>query len=66
MPNISADRIMQAVDKAEEAFWKKIAELFPEAKTGDLDIGLTIQTTRQNVKAVTNWVETNITTQQGG
>lgn len=59
------DRITQAVDRAEEAFWKTIAELFPEAKTGDLDIGLTIQTTRLNIKAVTNWVETNITTQRG-
>lgn len=63
-PKISDERITKAVDQAEEAFWKKIAELFPEAKTGDLDIGLTIQTTRQNVKAVKNWVETNIT--QGG
>ena len=32
-PKISDERITKAVDQAEEAFWKKIAELFPEAKT---------------------------------
>jgi collagenase-like PrtC family protease len=57
---ITRDDIKEAVRIAEEAFWASIAQQFPEAKTGALDISLSVQTTVQNEKAVKAWVEANI------
>lgn len=58
--SITADDVRRAVSIAEEAFWASISQQFPEAKTGTVDISLSVQTTLQNERAVAGWIEMNI------
>lgn len=53
-------RIHKAVLEAEDAFWAKIAELFPEAKSGDLGMDMAFKLYTLHHEAVTQWVESNV------
>lgn len=53
-------RIHKAVLAAEEAFWAKIAELFPEAVSGDLGMNMSFRLDMLHHEAVTSWVDQNI------
>ena len=57
---LTTQDIREAVTIAEEAFWASIAQQFPQAKTGALDLTVSVQTTVQNEKAVKAWVEANM------
>jgi hypothetical protein len=51
--------IRMVAEAAQEAFWKVVARMFPEIKTGDLDIGASVEFTDACRRVVGLWVETN-------
>jgi len=53
------ERMLNAVDDAEMAFWAKIAEAFPEITTGDLPPDVVIPLRIQNENAVCCWLGGN-------
>ncbi len=55
----SSREISKIVDMAEDAFWGTVADLVPEASTGDLDPGLSTRWTNMNTKAVISWIAFN-------
>jgi hypothetical protein len=52
--------IAAAAAKAELAFWAAIAEYFPQAKTGDLDLSASHGFTQAAQTAVGNWYAWNV------
>lgn len=52
-------RLHEAVEQASQAFWSKVAELYPEAKSGDLDpmSDAFLETAMQQV--VKAWIRNN-------
>lgn len=54
------DFLEVAVDTALFDFWAKIAELYPEVKTGDLGPAEVIRFTREAEHAVYAWLENNL------
>ncbi len=53
------DRIDEAVEAGQLAFWTEVAKAFPECKPHDLDDTLTRQLFAQMKHAVTEWVQVN-------
>lgn len=45
---------------AQEAFWRVVAEMLPEAKTGDMDVGAIMEFSRACNKAVEIWARSNV------
>ncbi len=64
MPEITEERIADAVQDAEDAFWAVIAEQFPEADSGDLSPDAAFALTAAMEKAVRAWIDANITSQE--
>lgn len=58
--SIMAARIDAAVQEAQDCFWSKIAERFPEAKTGDFPPDAEMSLMRELSSAVTTWVGSNM------
>lgn len=56
---MDAERIKEALQKADEAFWASIVESFPEIKTGDLHVSDFIELQQAQQAAVKAWVEAN-------
>lgn len=52
-------RIMEAVQDGEDAFWAKIAEHFPEVKTGDIDPLVAGELYNKLLATVIHWYEIN-------
>ena len=52
-------RIKEASEKAQEAFWNEIVKAFPEAKYGDIAPELIIAFDEMCEKVITHWVNTN-------
>lgn len=50
---------------AQEAFWKTVAEMLPEAKTGDMDVGAVLAFSRACNHAVEIWARTNLRLPEG-
>lgn len=46
-------------DRAEEAFWKAVAEQFPEIKTGDLDPMTSSKFSLSCHRVISEWLATN-------
>ena len=59
MSEDSGDRIKDAVEKAELAFWAEIANEFPEIKTGDFSPDASYELTKSMVDAVKIWLAGN-------
>lgn len=55
--------IRPIVDEALEAFWDVVVKRFPEAETGDLSPGATIDLQITAEDAVGEWIANNVTTQ---
>lgn len=53
------DRIKKAVEEADLAFWAKIAQAFPEVKTGDFPPDATFAWNRARDEAVYWWLVYN-------
>jgi hypothetical protein len=53
------ERVEAACDAAEEAFWAKIAESFPEIRTGDLPPDVVIPLHLENIQAICCWLGGN-------
>jgi hypothetical protein len=53
------ERLLNACEEAELAFWAKVAELYPEIKTGDLPPELVFEMEEKNMKWVAYWVGSN-------
>jgi hypothetical protein len=60
------ERIQDAVEEGEEAFWAAVAQVFPEAESGDLDPGTTVQLKQTMERAVRAWVDFNVTPSDNG
>jgi hypothetical protein len=60
MTTIDQTRLATAVTAAVEAFWAKIAEAYPEATHGDLDIGVATHFDQVATAAATRWLQTNV------
>lgn len=58
--NLTDNDVERVVDKASAAFWKVVAQSFPEIKSGDFDPGETIKMEDQMVQWVKKWYEWNI------
>jgi hypothetical protein len=56
----SSGDIKKIVDAAEMDFWARVAELVPEASTGELDPGMVGKWNSMNIKAVTSWIAWNM------
>ena len=54
------ERLDEALESAEEVFWHKIAELYPEAKGGDLDPYILVRFQLMAEEAVKAWLTLNI------
>lgn len=54
------DRLESTVEAGEEAFWKVVAERFPEATAGDLEIGTSAHLSTAMEEAVKEWVGLNV------
>ena len=46
--------------RAQDAFWKVIAESFPKAKTGDFPPDATLEFDRACYEAVSTWIKYNV------
>lgn len=57
---IPRERLVVIAGAAQEAFWKAVAEMLPEAKTGDMDVGAVMEFSRACDKAVEIWARTNV------
>lgn len=55
-------RVEKALDEAREAFWRKITEHFPEAKTGDFGPEEHFDFDMATRRAVDTWLFYNIST----
>lgn len=55
----SPKRIVEAIQKADEAFWAAVAEAFPEATAGDVDPGAIMEWEEATFKAVVDWLSFN-------
>jgi len=53
-------RLETAIEKAKFAFWKTVAESYPEATSGDLSLGAVIALRESAYVAVKEWVENNV------
>ena len=53
------ERIKDAIEDAELAFWAVIADRFPEATSGDLSVERTIGLDQMMHSAVNEWVDNN-------
>jgi hypothetical protein len=60
MAEITEERISQAIQTGENAFWAAIASEFPEAKTGDLAPDTVFMLTGAMEKATRAWIDANI------
>lgn len=56
-----SEKINDVVEKASMSFWATVAEHFPEIKSGDLSIEMTLEIQEVMQRAVTEWVDTNST-----
>jgi hypothetical protein len=63
MAEITEERITEAVQDGEDAFWAAVVELFPEAKSGDLAPDAAHALSRAMEGAIRAWVDANITSQ---
>ncbi|WP_143279597.1 hypothetical protein [Burkholderia cenocepacia] len=52
-------RIEEAVEKAEEAFWFQLASMFPEVKTGDMAPEASFAFSQACKSAVKLWLQSN-------
>jgi hypothetical protein len=52
--------LRELVNDAEVAFWQVIAERFPQARTGDLSIDLTIRFSIVATDAAEAWIACNV------
>jgi len=55
----SKSDINNIVDAADMAFWGTVADMVPEADSGDLDPGLVGKLNKMQTKAVTSWIAFN-------
>lgn len=58
-PGVTAERAHTALENAEAAFWKVIAEAFPEAPGGDVSPDWTVRRERDNEWALGWWLSWN-------
>lgn len=61
---MSDRKLNEVVADALEAFWAKIAESYPAAKTGDLPPEVVFELDQAAEKAVEVWVDWNVPKQQ--
>lgn len=54
------ERIRRALEAADDAFWAKVVEFFPEAKSGDFPIDATLRWSATTERAVRLWVDLNV------
>lgn len=47
-------------DEAQDAFWEVVGRRFPQARSGDLSPGATVQLDRAAEAAIKEWVENNV------
>jgi hypothetical protein len=53
-------KIKAIVEEAIEAFWTKVVEIVPEAKTGDIDPMAAHKMDNFLQEVVKNWIENNV------
>lgn len=57
---ISRERILAAIERAEEKFWAEISQSFPEITHGDVSPEWVFQREHDNNRAVTTWIDGNL------
>lgn len=62
MTSIDQARLSTAVTAALEAFWASIAQSYPEATSGDLDIGVDAHFDQIATATAGRWVQNNVRT----
>lgn len=62
---ISVERRVVIAGAAQEAFWRVVAEMLPEAKTGYIDVGAVMEFSRACDRAVEIWARTNVRLPEG-
>lgn len=56
----STSTIKKIVDEASMDFWARVAEMVPEADSGDLDPGTNSMLEKAMAKAVKEWIDFNV------
>lgn len=59
MPKYHDEDFEHAFKQANEAFWRAVAECFPDIKTGDFPPHFQFQWEADAVRAITRWVACN-------
>lgn len=62
---LARERLVVIAGAAQEAFWRVVVEMLPEAKTGDMDVGAVMEFSRACDKAVEIWARTNVRLPEG-
>lgn len=57
---ISRERILKAIEEAEESFWTVIAKAFPEVTSGDVSPEWVVTRERDNNRSVVNFLDGNL------
>lgn len=60
------EKLREVAREAAEAFWAKVAERYPEAKTGELDVITTVRLDNVMREAVMRWVKYNVPVADAG
>ena len=58
-PSEDFGRLSNVLEAAEGAFWKVVAESYPEAKSGDLSPDASIKFAAASEDAIVEWIATN-------
>jgi hypothetical protein len=64
-PSARRRRAVQVAAAASEVFWAKVAELVPEAKSGDFSHEDTVAWDKASLKAVSIWIANNVPGKKG-
>ena len=59
-PSVFFARVRDAVERAQQEFWRVIAESFPEAPSGDFSPEATLALEKSLMLAVLSWTRTNL------
>jgi hypothetical protein len=60
LPEHIRGRMSDAIEAAENAFWREIAIRFPDIKTGDVDPGWVMRRESNNIRDLASWLSYNL------
>lgn len=60
LPEHVRNRMGDAIEAAEQTFWREIAIRFPEIKTGDVDPGWVMRREENNIRDLASWLSGNM------